>query len=105
MKILKATHAFTGVSHDGDDPDFLTRMNLPAGGHHMIREASLTGRHKDQSPLHGGSHPSLFCHPHFPLTVPQHVCDSSDLFRRDLDRKSTRLNSSHANISYAVFCL
>src|SRR3712207_7665458 len=26
-----------------------------------------------------------------------------DLF--GLDRKSTRLNSSHANISYAVFCL
>src|SRR3712207_8634892 len=25
--------------------------------------------------------------------------------RRLLDRKSTRLNSSHANISYAVFCL
>src|SRR3712207_8693600 len=25
--------------------------------------------------------------------------------RRFLDRKSTRLNSSHANISYAVFCL
>src|SRR3712207_8486006 len=25
--------------------------------------------------------------------------------RRPLDRKSTRLNSSHANISYAVFCL
>src|SRR3712207_7669270 len=24
---------------------------------------------------------------------------------RDPDRKSTRLNSSHANISYAVFCL
>src|SRR3712207_8699757 len=24
---------------------------------------------------------------------------------RDADRKSTRLNSSHANISYAVFCL
>src|SRR3712207_6998658 len=28
-----------------------------------------------------------------------HVC------RGKLDRKSTRLNSSHANISYAVFCL
>src|SRR3712207_7401836 len=29
------------------------------------------------------------------------------VFRGDdgLDRKSTRLNSSHANISYAVFCL
>src|SRR3712207_8791900 len=27
------------------------------------------------------------------------------LRRAGLDRKSTRLNSSHANISYAVFCL
>src|SRR3712207_8668152 len=26
-------------------------------------------------------------------------------FIQALDRKSTRLNSSHANISYAVFCL
>src|SRR3712207_8140239 len=25
--------------------------------------------------------------------------------QQQLDRKSTRLNSSHANISYAVFCL
>src|SRR3712207_8176876 len=31
--------------------------------------------------------------PHVPAHVPL------------LDRKSTRLNSSHANISYAVFCL
>src|SRR3712207_7263389 len=28
-----------------------------------------------------------------------------DPLERNLDRKSTRLNSSHANISYAVFCL
>src|SRR3712207_7514030 len=28
-----------------------------------------------------------------------------DAYRGMLDRKSTRLNSSHANISYAVFCL
>src|SRR5258707_5323728 len=27
------------------------------------------------------------------------------LLAPDVDRKSTRLNSSHANISYAVFCL
>src|SRR3712207_8418303 len=27
------------------------------------------------------------------------------LVGRRIDRKSTRLNSSHANISYAVFCL
>src|SRR3712207_7148184 len=32
--------------------------------------------------------------------------DSHRLVRtEDEDRKSTRLNSSHANISYAVFCL
>src|SRR3712207_8631188 len=29
----------------------------------------------------------------------------ANLHNRKLDRKSTRLNSSHANISYAVFCL
>src|SRR3712207_7971170 len=42
------------------------------------------------------------------LTVPS---QATDLTQPDLtvdqsrDRKSTRLNSSHANISYAVFCL
>src|SRR3712207_7738163 len=30
---------------------------------------------------------------------------SAEAERLQLDRKSTRLNSSHANISYAVFCL
>src|SRR3712207_6882755 len=33
----------------------------------------------------------------------QRVIDRHDALRTD--RKSTRLNSSHANISYAVFCL
>src|SRR3712207_7943518 len=30
---------------------------------------------------------------------------SANTYRTIKDRKSTRLNSSHANISYAVFCL
>src|SRR3712207_8406367 len=30
---------------------------------------------------------------------------NNQFFAAQLDRKSTRLNSSHANISYAVFCL
>src|SRR3712207_8716952 len=34
--------------------------------------------------------------------APNHVAHS---FLPEKDRKSTRLNSSHANISYAVFCL
>src|SRR3712207_7123402 len=31
--------------------------------------------------------------------------DPLDVAHHSRDRKSTRLNSSHANISYAVFCL
>src|SRR5256886_12085464 len=33
------------------------------------------------------------------------VGESSTPFTQALDRKSTRLNSSHSQISYAVFCL
>src|SRR5690554_7254034 len=39
----------------------------------------------------------------------QHVEREDDILRHDrlavIDRKSTRLNSSHVRISYAVFCL
>src|SRR3712207_8152436 len=37
-----------------------------------------------------------------PATAPAKICRA---FLPGPDRKSTRLNSSHANISYAVFCL
>src|SRR3712207_6870076 len=43
--------------------------------------------------------------------IPDEVATSRSIQRtpdfrlRHADRKSTRLNSSHANISYAVFCL
>src|SRR5258707_8970433 len=47
-----------------------------------------------------------FC-PHIPhvhnqILQDRHLCLGGKI---ELDRKSTRLNSSHANISYAVFCL
>src|SRR3712207_7267188 len=45
---------------------------------------------------HGGRHRGGRRGAH-PLAGPVHVHGE--------DRKSTRLNSSHANISYAVFCL
>src|SRR3712207_8829136 len=38
----------------------------------------------------------------FPVMVPLWMCANAIAAG---DRKSTRLNSSHANISYAVFCL
>src|SRR3712207_9007978 len=34
-----------------------------------------------------------------------HRVPAADVHGHGVDRKSTRLNSSHANISYAVFCL
>src|SRR3712207_9011136 len=52
---------------------------------------------------------------HVPGGVPQRLSAPGDVegghrvgdvyYRGFRDRKSTRLNSSHANISYAVFCL
>src|SRR2546430_12621618 len=44
----------------------------------------------------GEKHPSLALY--------RRRCGDGDL-RADQDRKSTRLNSSHSQISYAVFCL
>src|SRR3712207_8800319 len=47
----------------------------------------------------GGGQPRLLRPPHLPG-------GPTPVDRDDVpDRKSTRLNSSHANISYAVFCL
>src|SRR3712207_7039524 len=39
-----------------------------------------------------------------PIVIGRPICPGPCL-KGELDRKSTRLNSSHANISYAVFCL
>src|SRR5258707_6973484 len=40
-----------------------------------------------------------------PLLTPGEVMQLPPDDELEVDRKSTRLNSSHANISYAVFCL
>src|SRR3712207_8795034 len=40
-----------------------------------------------------------------PLAISYEYDPCDYLKAREQDRKSTRLNSSHANISYAVFCL
>src|SRR2546430_8824001 len=43
------------------------------------------------------------CNPFGPVTDPAGIMNS--LSEKYGDRKSTRLNSSHSQISYAVFCL
>src|SRR3712207_8759595 len=40
-----------------------------------------------------------------PFVYRHHRYHTLRIHLHELDRKSTRLNSSHANISYAVFCL
>src|SRR2546427_2097266 len=55
----------------------------------------------DQDPA-----PEGFLRRPFPQQIPQ--LDRADFFgegKMRIDRKSTRLNSSHSQISYAVFCL
>src|SRR5947209_11256802 len=53
-----------------------------------------------RSPRWGGDRPGADVQPRR-----RPVLLHRQLGRRQGDRKSTRLNSSHANISYAVFCL
>src|SRR3712207_6877398 len=64
------------VGLDAGELDALGQVGVPLQV--GVRRGAVEQR---ADPLHGGEAPGL------------------------LDRKSTRLNSSHANISYAVFCL
>src|SRR6266581_2303806 len=48
---------------------------------------------------------TLFRSPSRPFESPAAAPSRRETRRRDGDRKSTRLNSSHPSISYAVFCL
>src|SRR3712207_7797615 len=59
------------------------------------RVALRVGRHVEGFVVAVGESPA----PHLRRKSDRRVC------HRVPDRKSTRLNSSHANISYAVFCL
>src|SRR2546426_2568131 len=49
--------------------------------------------------------PPIVLNKHCPLCPFQHMCQTQAEQEDNLDRKSTRLNSSHLVISYAVFCL
>src|SRR3712207_6951441 len=72
-------------------------------------------RYRDAAAKHGGERLRAIVkvHPHPSLATADDIDRRAVLVRRDaghpapldVDRKSTRLNSSHANISYAVFCL
>src|SRR5438477_8920329 len=42
---------------------------------------------------------------HFDIVADDHTFPNVAILSKTADRKSTRLNSSHMSISYAVFCL
>src|SRR3712207_8730652 len=71
---------------------FRSAMSLPAPlrSPGSVRIGALTGR-SERHPRGAGEGP----------TIGEPGCPQAG----QEDRKSTRLNSSHANISYAVFCL
>src|SRR3712207_7912336 len=75
---------------------FRSRDAAPAPGHEIQR--------LDDHALAAAPRPRELLPPRdHPLLVPR--VRGVRLHVASLDRKSTRLNSSHANISYAVFCL
>src|SRR2546430_14390358 len=92
---LVATPLVTGVSQDRTqsprhDNDLVRHSNERGGDVDRDRDGEKCD--KTHPAARGGSARSF--------EVPQDA-----LHRQDADRKSTRLNSSHSQISYAVFCL
>src|SRR5438132_9022796 len=90
LTLFPYTTLFRSLAHGADgvcaerDPAALARMGSPAGYQFPGGDARAGGRRE---------HDQRLCH---------HLSEPG---RLHLDRKSTRLNSSHTVISYAVFCL
>src|SRR3712207_8396703 len=82
----------------------------------LFRSAGFQARRQESPPQQGGLYSnkdSAYIYAHFSRrfgevvvlegTLPAYPATGGG--EPVIDRKSTRLNSSHANISYAVFCL
>src|SRR3712207_7303040 len=68
----------------------------------LLAKEAVTVDHISRGRLEFGLGAGWFVPEHEMFGIP--FPENAELVGR-LDRKSTRLNSSHANISYAVFCL
>src|SRR5690606_41293343 len=95
-------------------PDCALLLFFPRAGHHRDLHSFPTRRSSDLDES-GRRFDAAAAWPARldPAHVPESIAANSDLaaflartkWIVDLDRKSTRLNSSHVKISYAVFCL
>src|SRR5258707_7351923 len=105
-----------GAIGPGDDErdtamrDLLAK--LPRGAGHAVQRQGSGDETRDSSRHHAGARcGALFLREPHPTDVPPQrpghaIGESLGVIAAGVaDRKSTRLNSSHANISYAVVCL
>src|SRR3712207_7099638 len=83
------TTLFRSLSLVHGERDPAQRVDVPVVAVHVLYLEQRHGLSGLRGAEVGFDHPRVLTH----------------LARSALDRKSTRLNSSHANISYAVFCL
>src|SRR5205085_11861348 len=95
--------SFPCYAHHRDLPSFPTRRSsdLVAPSHFLCGRTSCTfqsGASYQTSPTKMSSLPSL-------LKSATPTPSERKVLSMTIDRKSTRLNSSHSQISYAVFCL
>src|SRR5207245_8282586 len=95
----------------GEETPFSLRARIappPATTMGPVEVANALEKHHDARPYHQLLALGLRAQ-HDPALASQYVADAVERFRggddETLDRKSTRLNSSHGSISYAVFCL
>src|SRR3712207_2713629 len=92
---------------DADPPDLLHVLHAGDAVHHRAED---DGRDQHLDQLDEGVAERLHLRPDLGPEVAEQDADHDGGQHLDvevlvpLDRKSTRLNSSHANISYAVFC-
>src|SRR5690625_6094074 len=110
----------TAVYVPGDDIDtdriiparYLRAVTFDGLGEHLFRDVRydeaghLHGRHPIDDPRHAGA-TIMIANSNFGCGSSREHAPQA-IFRagfRAVDRKSTRLNSSHVAISYAVFCL
>src|SRR3712207_8905111 len=82
MKELRSLHVFELIEHPNDVSYIVTVEWSEVADVHSLEDILLMTERTLQS-----------------------VVETDNPFASVIDRKSTRLNSSHANISYAVFCL
>src|SRR3712207_2069541 len=86
------------LDHEENEFDHLTSVYIPRGGQKRLRDIFDLMESIDTSRIHRFSTDKKD-------DLVNYSCEISCRLSNLKDRKSTRLNSSHANISYAVFCL